>query len=77
MAGIQIRNDLEKDYKDIYSPEVLKALLSLSPFNKDQKALMQKRIEIRTRRAASKEKIDFLFPHYYLSSVPKNSGMVG
>ena len=34
--GLQIRDNLEIEYADVYTPEVLEALKALSVFNKDQ-----------------------------------------
>jgi len=42
--GLQIRDGLENEYPDIYTPEVIDALKALSVFNKDQKMLMEKKI---------------------------------
>jgi len=44
IKGLQIRDGLENEYPDIYTPEVIDALKSLSVFNKDQKMLMEKKI---------------------------------
>jgi malate synthase len=57
-----IRNDLEQAYNDIYAKEVITALEHLSKFNTDQKELMRKRIEKRTKRIKNNQKITFLNP---------------
>ncbi len=58
--GIQIRDGLQSEYADVYTPEALEALARMARFNKDQKALMRARIERRARRFNSKERIQFL-----------------
>ena len=59
---LKIRNNLENSYSDIFTQEVLTALEFLAKYNSDQKALMRKRIERRTKRIVNKEKISFLNP---------------
>lgn len=60
MNEIQIRAELQSAYSDIYTPEALAALAALSPFNREQKQLMAKRIARRADRALNKRRIDFL-----------------
>lgn len=55
-----INGNIQKDYSDIYTPEVLKALTSLSHFNKEIKDAMSARIKRRTARQKQKTKITFL-----------------
>ena len=57
---LQIRNGLERDYPDIFTPEVLDALRALAPFDNDRKEIMQARIERRTARGQKRERIHFL-----------------
>ncbi len=40
---MKIQKGLESSYNDVYTPEVLAALSSLSTFNEAQKAVMDKR----------------------------------
>jgi malate synthase len=54
-----IDESILKDYSDIYTPEVLRALSVLSPFNKEIKAEMSARIKRRAERQAQKKKIAF------------------
>ncbi len=61
-VGIQIRDDLQFAYADVFTPEVLNALAALADFNQDQKDLMAARIERRLNRFGSQERIDFLDP---------------
>ena len=64
--GLQIRDGLENEYPDIYTPEVIDALKALSVFNKDQKMLMEKRYARRAQRFRNKERIRFLDSHDFI-----------
>ena len=64
--GLQIRDGLENDYPDVYTPEVTDALKALSVFNKDQKMLMEKRYGRRAQRFRNKERIKFLDSHDFI-----------
>ena len=55
-----ISGNIQQDYSDIYTPEVLKALSSLSHFNKEIKAAMSARINRREERQKQNKKIAFL-----------------
>ncbi len=57
-----IAEGLKNTYPDVYTPEVLSALSSLAKYNADQKALMDKRIQRRAKRAEQGERIAFLDP---------------
>lgn len=57
---LNIRNDLKNSYHDVYTPEVIAALVSLARFNEDQKTLIAKRIRRRAQRIRNKQKITFL-----------------
>ena len=57
---MKIRNGLESSYPDVYTPEALSVLASLSRFNEAQKALMVKRIKRRAERLRNGENIAFL-----------------
>jgi isocitrate lyase len=63
---LRIRDNLEGLYPDIYTPEALAALEYMARFNREQKALMAKRIERRAERARNKERITFLDPSDYI-----------
>jgi|GEM_PF-84738 len=65
--GLQIRDNLESEYSDIYTPEVIEALKALSVFNKDQKMLMEKRYSRRSQRFRNRERIRFLDPSDFIS----------
>jgi malate synthase len=55
-----INGNIQQAYSDIYTPEVLKALSSLSHFNKEVKEAMSARIKRRAERQEQKKKISFL-----------------
>ena len=62
MKTLQIRNDLETAYSDVYTGPVLNALSALSRFNPAQKMLMGQRIKRRYQRAQYKQHFTFLDP---------------
>ena len=57
---LEIRAHLEREYEDVYTPEVLDALHALAGFNEQRRRLMRERIERRARRAREGERIAFL-----------------
>ena len=59
---LEIRAHLEREYDDVYTPEVLDALHALAGFNEQRRRLMRERIERRARRARAGERIGFLDP---------------
>ena len=66
MADIQIRDHLDRDYPDVYTPEVLTALSSLSELNHDRLAIMRKRMDRRTERGEKQQPLNFLSPDDYI-----------
>ncbi|MCB0416514.1 MAG: hypothetical protein KDD39_02610, partial [Bdellovibrionales bacterium] len=54
------RNEVFKEYSDLFSDEVVAALHHMARFNSDQKALMTKRMETRKRRGQTRQRIAFL-----------------
>ena len=66
MADIQIRDHLDRDYPDVYTPEVLTALSSLSELNHDRLAIMRKRMDRRTERGEKQKPLNFLNPDDYI-----------
>ncbi len=60
--SLKIRDNLQEDYSDVYTPEVLNALQALCKFNNDQKQIMEKRYKRRADRDKNNERIDFLDP---------------
>ena len=67
---LQIRDNIEQSYGDVYTPEALEALEFMARYNGEQKALMEKRTQRRKRRCESKERITFLDPD---SLIPRTS----
>jgi malate synthase len=61
-STIRIRQNLTELYPDVYTPEALSALQILSPFNKEIKSLMNKRLQRRFDRQQNKTRISFLEP---------------
>jgi len=59
---LEIRARLEREYEDVYTPEVLDALRALAGFNERRRRLMRERIERRARRTREGERIGFLDP---------------
>ena len=57
---LHIRGNLREKYSDVYTPEALKALSVLSPFNQIIKDVMEARIRRRANRHARQERITFL-----------------
>ncbi|MBU1152331.1 malate synthase, partial [Patescibacteria group bacterium] len=67
---LMIRDTLLTDYADIFTPEALAALEVLASFNPTIKALMQRRVELRAKRAQGKQRIKFLDPE---SVIPRTN----
>lgn len=61
-SDLTIRANIKERYRDIYTPEVLSALLSLSHFNNDIKEVMAARLKRRTERQEKQQRISFLDP---------------
>lgn len=59
---LQIRDRLEQEYADIYTPEVLAALTVMAQFDAEQKHLMDERTQRRLMRMKEGRKIGFLDP---------------
>ncbi len=60
--ALEIREGVEQDYADIFTPEVKAALAALAKFNSERIALMDARIRRRAARAKDKQRIGFLDP---------------
>src|SRR5262245_19175098 len=60
--AVEIRGNLQSDYRDVYTSEALAALEALAPLDKERQALMRSRIERRNARARNKQRISFLDP---------------
>ena len=57
---LEIRDDLQLEYPDVYTPEALAAITVLVGFDDDRRRLLESRIQRRADRATSRQKIDFL-----------------
>ncbi len=68
---LQIRDRLEQEYADIYTPEALAALIFMAQFDAEQKRLMDERTRRRLMRMKDGQKIGFLDPQ----SVIKGTGI--
>jgi malate synthase len=66
MATIEIRDNLQETYSDVFTPEALSALAALAHFNSIIKEVMAARIDKRSERSANKTRIEFLDPDSYI-----------
>ncbi len=60
--SIEIRDDLQRDYADVFTPAALAALEHLAPLNKDRIELMERRLVRRRERHTAHQPIEFLGP---------------
>src|SRR4029453_450007 len=60
---LEIRGNLQNDYRDVYTDAALAALEALAPLDKERQALMRARIERRNTRSRNKQRITFLDPN--------------
>jgi malate synthase len=61
-TGLEFRRNLETNYPDVYTPEVIGALAALSGLDARRKVLMTARIQRRTERARNRQQVTFLDP---------------
>ncbi len=59
---LEIRGQLEHEYRDVFTPEAVDALEALTSLDAERKAVMQARIARRAQRFAHQRRIDFLDP---------------
>ena len=59
---IEIRANLEREYRDVYTPDALAAIEALAPLDREVKRVMRSRIERRSQRLRARERISFLDP---------------
>jgi malate synthase len=59
---LEIRDNLESAYPDVFTPEAIAALEALAGLDADRKAIMKARIDRRAARARNKQRIAFLDP---------------
>ncbi|HEU4904480.1 MAG TPA: malate synthase, partial [Flavisolibacter sp.] len=64
--SFEIRSNLQQTYSDVYTPEALRALSALAPFNKEVKKAMAERTERRKQRIRQKQRITFLDPESFI-----------
>ena len=69
--AVEIRGQLERDYRDVFTPEALSALDALTAFDDERKAVMRARIARRAQRFDHKRRIEFLEPD---SIIPRTRG---
>jgi malate synthase len=67
---LEIRRNLDRQYADVYTKDVLDTLNSLSRFDRDRQEVMQSRLERRAARARNHERIDFLKPDAPIARTP-------
>ncbi len=66
--GLEIRANLQRDYRDILTPHAVAALNALARFEPDRREVMDARIRRRALRARNHERIGFLDPD---SEIPR------
>jgi malate synthase len=59
---LEIRDNLENTYADVFTPQAVAALEALAGLDADRKAVMAARIERRAERARNQQRITFLNP---------------
>jgi malate synthase len=59
---LEIRGNLQSEYRDVFTSEAIEALNALGHLDRDRKQLMSARIERRAERARNKQRITFLDP---------------
>ena len=59
---LRFRENLDRDYPDVYTPEAVGALESLSRFDPERITIMEKRVRRRADRFRKRERIRFLDP---------------
>ena len=72
MRNIIIRDNLQEFYKDVYTPEALAVLASLSHFNAVIKEAMDLRMKTRADREKTGTRIGFLDPSTYIPNTKIN-----
>jgi malate synthase len=60
--ALQVRADLLRSYRDVFTPEAMAALAVLAPLDATRRALMAARIQRRARRARDRQRMAFLDP---------------
>jgi malate synthase len=60
---LQIRGSLTSTYSDVLTPDVIAVLNELAPLDAERRAIMQARLDRRSRRQQRRERIAFLNPN--------------
>jgi malate synthase len=63
---LQVRGNLETEYRDVFTPEALLALETLAGLDADRKVVMNGRIARRAARARDHQRITYLDPNSYI-----------
>ena len=61
--SFEIRGNLEREYKDVFTPEALEAIEALSKFDAERRQVLADRTARRAARFKNKERIKFLDPN--------------
>src|SRR2546426_10360875 len=59
---LEIRGNLQSEYRDVFTDEAMAALEALAGLDKDRRELLRARIDRRAARARNKQRIAFLDP---------------
>ncbi len=62
-STLEIRDNLASAYDDVFTPQALKAMAFLAPFNEDRRTVMAARIKRRAERFRDRKRIGFLDPN--------------
>lgn len=65
-SNVIIRDNLQEEYDDVYTPEALVALSEMAHFNNDVKELMDIRIKRRSERHKNRKRISFYDPESFI-----------
>lgn len=65
-SNVIIRDNLQEEYDDVYTPEALAALSEMAHFNNDVKELMDIRIKRRSERHKNRKRISFYDPESFI-----------
>ena len=67
---LRVHRNVDRDYADVFTPQVTAAIAALAPLDRDRQAVMAARMERRARRARNQERIAFLDPD---TTIPRTS----
>jgi len=69
-ATLEVRQGVERDYADVFTPFVVAALEALAPLDEKRTQLLAARMQRRAQRARDKTRIGFLAPSTVLGDTP-------